>query len=201
MSLPAKDDRPRDASLRTDVERFYTKEDRALLLRTAHQAIAAAFTEKQFLALPEARTLPPRLNQPRGAFTTLHLEGRLRGCVGYIAALKPLIQTVAETAVSAAFYDPRFPPVTPNEAPHLRIEISVLSLPEPIRPEHVVPGVHGLIVSLGPRRGLLLPQVAGEHGWDRETFLAQTCVKAGLPPDAWKTGATIEAFTAEVFGE
>ena len=196
MSLPARSEPPA-----RDDPAVYSPAERALLLRTAHQAIAAAFTEQQFLALPEAKALPPALNEPRGAFTTLHLEGRLRGCVGYIAALKPLIQTVAETAVSAAFYDPRFPPVTPNEAPHLQIEISVLTLPQPIRPGEIVPGKHGLIVALGPRRGLLLPQVASEHGWDAETFLAQTCVKAGLPPDAWQKGATLEGFTAEVFGE
>lgn len=201
MSLPASDEGPKQASPGSGAERVYSDEARALLLRTAHQAIAAAFTEQQFLALPDAQSLPPALNQPRGVFTTLHLEGRLRGCVGYVAALKPLIQAVAETAVSAAFYDPRFPPVTLNEAPHLKVEISVLSLPQPIRPEQVVAGRHGLIVAQGPRRGLLLPQVAAEHGWDAETLLAQTCVKAGLPPDAWKHGATIEAFTAEVFGE
>ena len=179
----------------------YSPEERRILLETAHRAIEAAFTERQFVALPDARTLPTRLNQPRGAFCTLHLEGRLRGCIGYIAAVKPLVQTVAETAISAAFYDPRFPGVTPNEAPHLKIEVSVLSLPKPIRAQDVVVGKHGLIVSQGSRRGLLLPQVAPEHGWDAETFLAQTCVKAGLPPDAWRHGAKLEAFTAEVFGE
>jgi AmmeMemoRadiSam system protein A len=201
MSLPARDEGPKGASPGSAAEQVYSNADRALLLRTAHQAIEAAFTENQFLALPDAKSLPPALVEPRGAFTTLHLEGRLRGCVGYVAALKPLIQTVAETAVSAAFYDPRFPPVTPNEAPHLKLEISVLSLPQTIRPEHIVCGCHGLIVAQGSRRGLLLPQVAGEHGWDAETFLAQTCAKAGLPADAWKHGAVIEAFTAEVFGE
>jgi len=181
----------------------YTPEDRALLLGTAHRAIEAALIDKQFVALPEtpAHLNAVHLNAPRGAFTTLHLEGKLRGCVGYIAAVKPLLQTVAEAAVSAAFHDPRFPPVTAEEAPHLQIEISVLSLPQPIRPDEIVPGRHGLIVTQGSRRGLLLPQVAPEHGWDALTFLAQTCLKAGLPPDAWKTGATLEAFTAEVFGE
>jgi AmmeMemoRadiSam system protein A len=194
MSFPASPLPPPD-------DESYSPEERRILLETAHRAIAAAFSERQFVALPDARTLPPRLNEPRGAFCTLHLEGRLRGCIGYIAAVKPLIQTVAETAVSAAFYDPRFPPVTPHEAPHLKIEVSVLSLPRPIRAEQVVVGKHGLIVAQGSRRGLLLPQVAPEHGWDAATFLAQTCLKAGLPPDAWRRGATIEAFTAEVFGE
>ncbi|MDP9268459.1 MAG: AmmeMemoRadiSam system protein A [Acidobacteriota bacterium] len=198
MSQPGDPRGPQLADAREDDQPIYSSDERALLLRTAHRAIAAALADRQDLALPD---VPAHLNAPRGAFTTLHLEGKLRGCVGYVAAVKPLIQTVAETAVSAAFYDPRFPPVTANEAPHLRIEISVLALPQPVRPEHIVPGRHGLIVTQGSRRGLLLPQVAPEHGWDALTFLAQTCLKAGLPPDAWKAGATIEAFTAEVFGE
>jgi AmmeMemoRadiSam system protein A len=177
---------------------IYSINDRALLLRTAHLAIEAAVAGNRDFRVPDA---PAYLKQPRGAFTTLHLDGQLRGCVGYVVAEKPLIQTVAETAIAAAFHDPRFPSVTSAEAPRLKLEISVLSLPKPIRPEAIVPGRHGLIVSLGPRRGLLLPQVATEHDWDAQTFLAQTCVKACLPPDAWKRGATIEAFTAEVFGE
>jgi len=176
----------------------YSPEDRALLLRTAHHAIETALGQQPSLALPKA---PAHLHEPRGAFTTLYLAGRLRGCIGYVAAVKPLIQTVAESAVSAAFHDPRFPGVTAQEAPHLQIEISVLSLPQAIRPEQIIPGRHGLVVSQGSRRGLLLPQVAEEQGWDAPTFLAQTCIKAGLPADAWRKDATIEAFTAEVFGE
>jgi AmmeMemoRadiSam system protein A len=177
----------------------YSPEERALVLETAHRAIAAAFADRQKVVLPA--TIPPHLSQPRGAFATLHLEGQLRGCVGYIAAVRPLLQTVAEAAVSAAFYDPRFPPLTPEEARRLKIEVSVLSLPAPILPEQVEAGRHGLIVTQAGRRGLLLPQVASEHGWDASTFLAQTCLKAGLPPDAWQKGAQLEAFTAEVFGE
>ncbi|MBI2678865.1 MAG: AmmeMemoRadiSam system protein A [Candidatus Koribacter versatilis] len=179
----------------------YSAEDRALLLRTAHRAIAAACAGSAALPLPEAGELSPALTARRAAFTTLHLDGLLRGCVGYVLAAKPLIETVAETAVSAALHDPRFPAVTAAEAPRLKIEISVLSPSQPIRPHEIVPGRHGLIVSMGTRRGLLLPQVAPEHGWDALTFLAQTCAKAGLPPDAWQQGATIEAFTAEVFAE
>ena len=137
----------------------------------------------------------------RGAFTTLHLRGRLRGCIGYVIPTHSLYRTVAETAQAAAFDDPRFPPVTAEEAPHLKVEISVLSPLQPIRPEEVVTGVHGLIVSKGGRRGLLLPQVPVEWGWDRETFLSQTCRKAGLPPDAWRQDIDLQAFTAEVFGE
>jgi AmmeMemoRadiSam system protein A len=108
---------------------------------------------------------------------------------------------VAETARAAAFDDNRFRPVTIEEAPHLEIELSILSSPQPIRPEEIEVGRHGLLVSWRGQRGLLLPQVPVEHAWDRTIFLEQTCRKAGLPPDAWQKGATIEAFTAEVFGE
>lgn len=137
----------------------------------------------------------------RGAFTTLHLGGRLRGCVGYIVPVYPLFQTVFEGAQAAAFGDTRFEPVSAGEAPRLQIEISVLSPMFTIRPEDVKVGRHGLMVSLHGRRGLLLPQVPTEHGWDRETFLDETCLKAGLPANAWRRGAQLEAFTAEVFGE
>jgi AmmeMemoRadiSam system protein A len=141
------------------------------------------------------------LSEPRGVFTTLYLDRELRGCVGYAVAVAPLYRAVAETARAAAFDDSRFLPVTREEAPRLEVSLSVLSGLVPIRPEAVEVGRHGLVISQGARRGLLLPQVPSEHGWDRETFLDQTCRKAGLPPDAWRKTATIEAFTAEVFGD
>lgn len=108
---------------------------------------------------------------------------------------------MAETARAAAFNDSRFPPVTAEEAPHLEIELSILSPAKPIRADEIEVGRHGLLISWRGRRGLLLPQVPVERSWDRMTFLEQTCRKAGLSPDAWQEGATIEAFTAEVFGE
>jgi AmmeMemoRadiSam system protein A len=108
---------------------------------------------------------------------------------------------VAETARAAAFDDNRFSPVTSEEAPHLEVELSILSPMQPIQPEQVEIGRHGLLISWQGRRGLLLPQVAVEHDWDRTTFLEQTCRKAGLPLDAWQRGATIEGFTADIFGE
>ena len=126
---------------------------------------------------------------------------KLRGCVGYVLPTCPVYRAVAETARAAAFEDNRFPPVTREEAPHLEIELSILSPPQPILPEEIEIGRHGLLISWHGRRGLLLPQVPVEHAWDRATFLEQTCRKAGLPPDAWQKGASIEAFTAEVFGE
>jgi uncharacterized protein len=108
---------------------------------------------------------------------------------------------VVESARDAAFEDTRFPPVTRQEAADLEVSLSILSVPESITPEAVEVGRHGLLVSLGANRGLLLPQVPVEHGWDRVTFLEQTCRKAGLPANAWQTGATLKAFTAEVFGD
>jgi len=129
------------------------------------------------------------------------LLGELRGCVGYVLPTCPVYRAVAETARAAAFDDNRFPPVTPDEAPHLEIELSILSPPQPIHPEEIEVGRHGLFVTQHGRRGLLLPQVPIEHKWDRTTFLEQTCRKAGLPLDAWQKGATIQAFVAEVFGD
>jgi AmmeMemoRadiSam system protein A len=175
----------------------YSQEERNLLLQLAHRSIELALEERRVDLTPPTAHLAER----RGAFTTLHLAGALRGCIGYVPPSQSLYATVAETARAAALDDPRFAPVTPAEAPHLKIEVSVLSLPQLIRAEDVVVGQHGLVVSQGNRRGLLLPQVPVEWGWDRETFLTQTCLKAGLPPDAWQRGAQIQAFTAEVFAE
>jgi AmmeMemoRadiSam system protein A len=172
--------------------------DQQQLLRLARRALEAAVRDGR---LPEAEACPPALAEKRGAFVTIHKAGRLRGCIGYIEALKPLHQTVAECAVAAALRDPRFDPVEPEELPFLHLEISVLSPFEEISPEKIEVGRHGLMVSLGWQRGLLLPQVATEWNWDRERFLEETCLKAGLPADAWKQGAKIQAFTAQVFGE
>ena len=175
----------------------YSPEERRLLLEAAHEAIVSSLQAR------EISTDAPssHLAQPRGAFTTLYLNGKLRGCVGYPLAAFPLFQTVIETARSAAFEDPRFLPVTLEEVRQIAVSLSVLSPVRPIAADEIEIGRHGLIVSLGPRRGLLLPQVPLEHGWDRITFLEQTCHKAGLSLDAWRQGATIEAFTAEVFSD
>jgi AmmeMemoRadiSam system protein A len=118
-----------------------------------------------------------------------------------VFATSSLYRTVAETARAAAFEDTRFAPLSRLEAPELEVHLSLLSGLSPIRAEEVEVGRHGLLVSLGARRGLLLPQVPVEHGWGRVTFLEQTCRKAGLPLDAWSRGATLEAFTAESFGD
>jgi AmmeMemoRadiSam system protein A len=120
---------------------------------------------------------------------------------GYVMPIHPLYRAVAETAAAAAFRDLRFEPVSDSDLPLLHVEISILSPMFPISPEQVEVGRHGLMVSRGGARGLLLPQVPLQWGWDRERFLAETCRKAGLPADAWRHGAKIEAFTAEVFAE
>jgi len=175
----------------------YSPEERRILLNLAHRSIESAFSGQPLDTVPPSE----HLAAARGAFTTLHRGGQLRGCIGYVLPTGSLYETVAETARAAAFDDPRFHPVTEEEAPYLSVEISVLSVPQTINPEAIVVGKHGLIVAAGARRGLLLPQVPLEWDWDRETFLAQTCMKAGLPSDAWKRGASVQAFTAEVFGE
>jgi len=137
----------------------------------------------------------------RGVFTSLYLQGKLRGCVGYVLPTSSIYRAVSETAHAAAFNDNRFSPVTADEAPHLEIELSILTPPQPILPEAIEIGRHGLLISQHGRRGLLLPQVAVEHEWDATTFLQQTCHKAGLPPNAWQKGASILAFTAEIFDD
>ena len=175
----------------------YTQEERAALLQLAHESILAVLENRD--RRPFATSA--HLSQFRGAFTTVYSQGKLRGCVGYPTAVSPLYKTVIETAQSAAFEDPRFVPVSLSEAPGLKISISVLSPVAAIRAEDIIIGRHGLIISQGAFRGLLLPQVPVEHGWDRVTFLEQTCRKAGLPLNAWKSGAKIEAFTAEIFGD
>jgi AmmeMemoRadiSam system protein A len=142
--------------------------------------------------------------EPRGAFVTLwtRQDRELRGCVGYVDPVYSLVETVARAAVSAAVDDGRFPPVTGDELPDLSIDVSILSRLEPILPEDVVVGEHGLMLRHRGRSGLLLPQVPVEHGWDRETFLDHTCLKAGLQPGAWREpGARLLAFTAVVIAE
>ena len=175
----------------------FSSEERALLLKLAHDAIAAAAAGRKFM--PE--TPSAHLSELRGAFTTLYLQGGLRGCVGYATAVAPLYRTVADTAQAAAFDDPRFPALRAEEIPALEVSLSILSPLRPMHPDEIVIGRHGLVVALANQRGLLLPQVPVERGWDRVTFIEQTCRKAGLPLDAWQHGAKLEAFTAEVFGD
>jgi AmmeMemoRadiSam system protein A len=146
---------------------------------------------------------PIEAGEPAGAFVSVHHRGELRGCIGQIEARQPLAAAVAQCAVSAATRDPRFRPITIRELQEdTEIEISVLTPMQRVgSPEEIEVGRDGLLIEQGPRTGLLLPQVATEWGWDRDTFLAQTCRKAGLPLDAWQHGAVIYKFQAEVFSE
>ena len=172
--------------------------EQSALLLLARRALEEGVRDASF---PEIDPPPGVLCEHRGAFVTLFKGGRLRGCIGYIEPQKPLYRTVCECALAAALHDPRFDPVSPSELPSIKLEISVLSSLEDISPEQIEVGRHGLLVSRGFQRGLLLPQVAVEWKWDARKFLEETCTKAGLPSDAWCHGAKIQAFTAQVFGE
>jgi len=200
QSESSQSESPQGEVSRRELNRFefnFNKDERDLLLRLAHESILSALEERKIPLDPPTE----HLAEPRGAFTTLYLRGQLRGCVGYVLPVSPVYRAVADTARAAAFEDTRFHPVTLLEARDLEIELSILSPPQPISAEAIEIGRHGLLITMAGHRGLLLPQVPTEHHWDRTTFLEQTCRKAGLPLDAWKNGATIEAFTAEVFGE
>jgi AmmeMemoRadiSam system protein A len=177
-------------------------ETRGRLLALARGAIRAYVLDQ---LLPDESS-PRQAGERRGAFVTLHLAGRLRGCMGRPDSPDPLETSVAVCAVLAASRDPRFSPVRRHEIEALEIEISVLTPPEIVPAAEVFdrlyPGRHGAVVSLGAYRGLLLPQVAAEQGWGSERFLEETCRKAGLPPSAWRDPSMrIELFTAEVFSE
>jgi len=175
-------------------------EERAQLLAIAREAITANLEGRP----PRSVPLAPSLYECGVAFVTLtqRSDGELRGCIGYVEAVRPLAEAVAEAARLAATEDHRFEPPSRGELPRLRIEISVLTPLLPARAEDVVVGVHGLMIRQAGRSGLLLPQVPVEHGWDRETFLDHTCRKAGLPPGAWRLAdAELLSFTAEVFGD
>jgi AmmeMemoRadiSam system protein A len=193
---PSSETRPHGSAL-PEAQPEFSHEERVQLLRLAYDAILSALQGRE-VQTPDS---PTHLSELRGAFTTLYLHGKLRGCVGYPSAILPLNRTVIETAQAAAFDDPRFAPVSLEEARELKIWLSVLSPLRLIRAEDVEAGRHGLVISHAGHRGLLLPQVATEHAWDRITLLEQTCRKAGLSATAWREGATIEAFTAEVFGD
>jgi AmmeMemoRadiSam system protein A len=194
--MPMSPPQHNSASAVASVQEF-SSEERSQLLRLAHDSISSALEHREISMEPPT----PHFAEPRGAFTSIYLRGQLRGCVGYVLPSCPVYRAVGETARAAAFDDNRFPPVTREEVPRLAIELSILSPPQSIEPEEIEIGRHGLLISGQGRRGLLLPQVPVERAWDRIIFLEQTCRKAGLPADAWQKGATIEAFTAEVFGE
>ncbi len=177
----------------------FTARDRRYLMELAKKSVAAAARGESF----EPSAPPsPIISEKGAAFVTLKKAGKLRGCIGHVIARVPLLKCVSDVARSATIHDTRFSPVRPDELGDLSYEISVLTAPEPIKPEDVVVGRDGLIMARGGRSGLLLPQVPIEWGWDREEFLAHTCRKAGLPLDCWKDPDTkIESFRAIVWGE
>ncbi len=174
-------------------------QDRAALLGIARGAV------RHHLGLGQAPPLPSSgpLSVARGAFVTLRVDGALRGCIGSFEPKGTLAGTVASVAVSAASEDPRFPPVRPEEADELAYHVSALGPRTPMRdPSEIEIGRHGLLVKKGWHRGTLLPAVALERGFDALAFLRHTCLKAGLPPDAWRDpGATVEMYAAEEFGD
>jgi AmmeMemoRadiSam system protein A len=175
--------------------------DRHRLLEIARRAIVAHVTGDIPPTAVDVEAGDP-LHRPGAAFVTIHCQKDLRGCIGHLEPNDLLPRVVASCAVAAASADPRFPPIGRDELSAIDIEISVLGPFEPIASaEDIEIGRHGLLIEKGWQRGLLLPQVATEWQWDRDTFLVQTCRKAGLPRDAWRNGASLWRFEAEVFGD
>jgi AmmeMemoRadiSam system protein A len=180
-------------------ENQFSVEDRRAMLALARAAIGSALEDRP---LTQTASQPSCFSSRRGLFVTLEVYGKLRGCIGLVEAQDLLRENIIHCAQSAAFHDPRFPPLGIEEVPGLEIEISVLSALFPITADQVEIGKHGLLVATEERRGLLLPQVAVEHHLSREEFLAETCNKAGLPREAWRDPQTkIYAFSCEIFRE
>lgn len=177
-----------------------TEEEKQELLSLARKSIECALREEP---LPEFDSTKGKFLEPSGVFVTLRIGGELRGCIGYIEPRFPLGEAVREVAVRSAFNDPRFPPLTREESQGTNIEISVLSPLSQIKsPEEIVVGTHGLVVEDGRHRGLLLPHVPLEYRWNREQFLRHSCLKAGLPEDAWtRPDVTLSVFTTLTFSE
>ena len=148
--------------------------------------------------LPDYQPEYPAFLEPSAVFVTLFYKGNLRGCVGQIIADKPLFAAVQDAALSAAFSDPRFPPLSLSELDQIHIKIAILSPLTPILPEEIIIGRHGLLIEHRFHRGLLLPEVASERNWDTETFLENLCYKAGLPPGSWRTAEKLLSFTTQV---
>jgi AmmeMemoRadiSam system protein A len=182
----------------------FSPEDRYAMLALARSAILSTLEKKSRDRGAFGSPAPERacFSLRRGVFVTLEVHGNLRGCIGVVEARDPLGESIVHCAQGAAFRDPRFTPLRVEEVPGLQIEISVLSSVFPIDPAEIEIGKHGLVISTKGSRGLLLPQVATENKLARESFLAETCHKAGLPRDAWRDPATrIDAFTCEIFHE
>jgi AmmeMemoRadiSam system protein A len=183
------------------VEKELKAKERIILLEIARRAIEG------YVRTGKTPGVEPReekaLNVRSGCFVTIKQGGQLRGCIGNFQSEHPLFQDVAQMAVASATKDPRFYPIKMEDLNNFTLEISVLSPLTKIENfEEIEVGKHGIYLEKGYYRGVLLPQVAVEHGWDRETFLRQTCLKAGLPGDSWKAeDAEIYIFSAQIFGE
>jgi hypothetical protein len=169
-----------------------TKEQGEELIALARESVKKAFQGEAVKA--------EGFDEKRGVFVTITKSGELRGCIGYPLPMKTLGESIIEMARAAAFDDNRFSHLKEAELDEVRFEVSVLSVPEPIEPDAVVVGRDGLIIESGGRSGLLLPQVPVEWDWNREEYLEQLCVKAGLPNGSWKS-AQLKAFQAQVFSE
>ncbi len=178
--------------------RLLTEEQRATLLRGARYAL-----EDHFALAGSAEPQMDLVVESGGVFATLRLDGELRGCIGYVRRSAELSKLVASAVVAAATGDPRFQPVQPSEVTRLRISVSVLTVPEPIdEVDAIEVGRDGLIVERDGVRGLLLPEVASERNWTRDRFLVETCLKAGLPEDSWKSADTVvQRFETDRFEE
>lgn len=176
-----------------------TEPEKTKLLGIARSALESRLGPGE---VPDFDPDEPALASDAGAFVSLHRGGHLRGCIGVFSSDEPLYRTVVSMAIAAATQDPRFIPVTAEELASISIEISVLSPMKKIEDvTEIEVGRHGIYIIKGVHRGVLLPQVAVEHGFDRYTFLDQTCMKAGLAPGEWREGAGIYIFEAEIFKE
>ncbi len=177
----------------------YTIEEKKELLKLARTTIEK-YLEDGSKEYP--KTDNPKFLEKRGVFVTLHKKGDLRGCIGYPLPTNPLIEAVVDNAISTSTEDHRFHPVTPDELKDIDIEISVLTVPQKVGSyKDIVVGRDGIIISKGFMKGLLLPQVPVEQGWNPEEYISYGCMKAGLPSDEWKSGVGIETFQGIVFGE
>jgi len=175
------------------------KTEQQTLLQLARTTIVAQISGQ---SLPGIEKPSPALQSHSGCFVTIKQQGQLRGCIGSFVAQQPLWQTVREMAVSASTRDPRFYPMKASDLDNFQLEISVLSPLQQIQSvDEIQVGIHGLYLIKGNNHGVLLPQVATEYGWDRDSFLRHTCLKAGLPETAWQKDCKIYLFSAEVFGE
>jgi AmmeMemoRadiSam system protein A len=179
--------------------KLLTKKEQRELLKIARDTIAGFIATGK---VPVVEQVSGGLHDQNGCFVTIKQRGQLRGCIGNFISEKPLYNLVQEMAVSAATHDPRFYPMKEHDLADFDLEISVLSPLEQVASvEEIVVGRHGLFIVKNSSRGVLLPQVATEYGWDRYAFLKHTCLKAGLPENAWEKDCEIYIFSAQVFGE